>query len=124
LPPAEPIIIPVADLSTYQGRKPIAEVVERRQLRLNRRRQQAREEADWLSAVHADSDQTIQQPAGALPVGGPDGDALGTIYGDESTRWPLELVGLNFDIDAWRRGELDAAAHEIERARRALRGEE
>lgn len=121
-PPAEPIIVKVDDLTTFTGRKPIAEVVERRQLRLNKRRQQAREEAAWLSAVHADSDQMIQQPTGALPVGGPDGDTLGTIYGDESTRWPLELVGLEFDIDAWRRGKLDAAAHEIERVRRALRG--
>ena len=119
--PVEPVIVPVADLNAFTGRKPIAEVIETRQRRLNRRRQLAREAAAWLAAVHADLDVAKHAPAGVPRHS--EHDPVGTIYGDPSTWWPLELVDETFDIDAWRQGKLDAAAHESERVRRALRNE-
>ncbi len=56
----------------------------------------------------------------SLPVGVPDGDRLGTVYGDESTWWPIKLGADEFGINTWRRGESDAAADESARVRRAL----
>jgi hypothetical protein len=37
---------------------------------------------------------------------------LGTVTGDRTSSYPLEPVGPEFALDAWRRGEPDAAAHE------------
>ena len=39
-------------------------------------------------------------------------DPLGTVSGDWTSSYALEPVGPEFAVDAWRRGELDAAAHE------------
>ena len=43
---------------------------------------------------------------------GAEHDPFGTVSGDRTTSYPLDLVGPEFAVDAWRRGELDAAAHE------------
>jgi hypothetical protein len=39
-------------------------------------------------------------------------DPLGTVSGDRTISYPLEPVGPEFVLDAWRPGELDAAVHE------------
>jgi hypothetical protein len=119
-PPIEPIVT-AATLDDFAGYRPIAAVVERRMRYLVKRAAEREAERHYLAAVHADRDATTYSSDSI--VCGPNGDTLGTVYGDPSTSYPLELVDNTFDLDVWRRGELDAAAHEVGRVRHALRGE-
>jgi hypothetical protein len=59
--------------------------------------------------IHADRD---AHPVEINRIADDHHDPLGTVSGDRTSSYPLEPVGPEFAVDAWRRGELDAAAHE------------
>jgi hypothetical protein len=111
-PTDAPRVVEVASLAALYPHTDIAAVIERRVSRLLARREAAREEERWLLAVDAAHDNSLPLPRIHGTTGWRDDDgrihSLGSTYGDESTSYPLELVGPDFDLDAWRRGEIVA----------------